>query len=331
MSLLAAISLAAVQISLIGEIPIRTEGLGLSGLAWKGGGSYLAVDDRTGNLHPLAIALDQETGRPLHCELSEPVHLEGRKDLESVVWDAARACVWVGDEKDGSVRAFLPLSGKMLEQVELPACYSAFRSNYAIEAMALHPNGREFWICNEDALSRKAAVNRNGIAIEDGALATRERGSLVRLQKFIRTTPTSPWGAVRQFAYETDSLAGADLLRKARSGVSELCCLEDGTLLVLEREFSIKANFRPTFRCRIYEVDTCGATETTGMLSLLASNVKKVGKNLVFEADTGFTMYESLCLGPALADGSRVLVLISDAGEGSAAKVMTLKLRQRVK
>lgn len=329
MSILASIAFAAVQIALIGESPSPTEGLGLSGLAWKGQDSYFAVEDRTGELYPLTIPIDRETGRAVRCELGVPVKLDGRKDLESVVWDATRACIWASDEKDCSVRAFLPATGRMVDTIELPPCYSAFRSNYAIEAMALRVDGRELWVCNEDALSRKRAVNKKGVAFEDGPLATRTNGSLVRLQKMTRPTPLAPWAPAGQYAYETDPLAGMNVLNKARSGVSELCCLDDGTLLVLEREFSIKANLRPAFRCRIYEVDMRAATDTSNATSLLSDGIRRVAKRRVFEADTGLTMYESLCLGPALADGSRVLVLVADAGEGSAAKIMTLKLQQK--
>ncbi|MGN0852758.1 MAG: esterase-like activity of phytase family protein [Kiritimatiellia bacterium] len=325
MNALAAISLAAVRIALIGEIPSQTEGRGFSGLAWRGDDAYWAVDDRDGKLYPLTIPVDRETGRARRCEVGPPVALAGRKDLESVVWDPARACVWASDESDGSVRAFSPATGNLLDTLALPPCYSAFRPNYAIEATALCPDGRTFWVCNEDALSRRQAAHGKGPPVEDGPLATRTRGSLVRLQRFTRPSAWAPWTPAGQHGYETDALAGRSVLNRGRCGVVELCCLDGGVLLALEREFSVKA-IRPAFRCRIYAIDLQGATDTSCVPSLASAAVRTVGKRLLFEADTGLAMYEAMCPGPTLADGTRVLVLISDAGEGSAARIMTLRL-----
>lgn len=324
----ASILFAALQISFVGETPSRTEGVGLSGLAWRGGDQYYAVNDRGGELYAMTIAIDRRTGYVTSCELGPKVVLAGRKDLESVVWDAARGCVWASDEGDGSVCAFDPVTGTHLCDLHLPEVYTAVRSNFAIEALALRASGHELWMCNEEALSRTAAISRHGAPVEDGPRATAAHGSHVRLQRFVRETPAADWRPNGQWAYEVDPLGGrVDIFNKARSGVSELCALPDGTLLVLEREFSLK-KLCPLFRCRIYQVDWSAATDVSNLPSLVDETAyQKVRKTLVFERLTGFTMYESLCPGPTLDDGSQVLVLVADAGEGSAANIMTLKVR----
>ena len=83
----------------------------------------------------------------------------------------------------------------------------------------------------------------------------------------------------------------------------------------------------PSFRCRVYAVDFAGATETSGFLSLMDGAVRPVAKTRVFGARTGLAMYEGACLGPALADGARSVLLISDGDDGALNRILSLKLR----
>jgi hypothetical protein len=132
-----------------------------------------------------------------------------------------------------------------------------------------------------------------------------------------------------QWVYRTDSIAGGPWYSGkkrdiSRSGISELCVLDDGTLLVLEREFSVV--IIPRLRCRIYETDFSGAVDVKSKenLSSLGEN-GRVRKRLLYES-TGFSMYEGMCVGPVLKDGSRMLVLVSDADKKSFRSVMSLRL-----
>ena len=47
-------------------------------------------------------------------------------------------------------------------------------------------------------------------------------------------------------------------------------------------------------------------------------------KRLVYEEDTGASMYEGMCLGPVLKDGSQTLVLVSDGDKEASESIMTL-------
>jgi hypothetical protein len=100
--------------------------------------------------------------------------------------------------------------------------------------------------------------------------------------------------------------------------------LDDGTVLVLEREFSVV--LVPRLRCRIYETDISSAKNVIGEKNLAnLKNSDRVKKKLLYET-TGFSMYEGLCVGPRLADGSRMLVLVSDADKKSFRMVLSLRL-----
>jgi hypothetical protein len=83
----------------------------------------------------------------------------------------------------------------------------------------------------------------------------------------------------------------------------------------------------PSFRCRIYQVDFAGATDVSAVMSLNGATYRPVAKKMVFDRDTGLAMYEGLCLGPRLADGSRSLLMISDGDAGAKASLCALKVR----
>ena len=305
---------------------------GMSGLTHVGGDMYYAVRDKGRFLHLLMIRLDGTSGAITSCVYGTAVELTGkpRSDFECVAWDDANRWVWAGDEYDGSICAFQPTTGEKVKTLAVPPVYDAFRYNMSFESLSIRANGLEMWTCNEDALCRADAVNREGPPVDDGPLATRAHGSEVRIQKFARATPQADWRPAGQWAYRTDPIGGKDFLGKARNGVAEMCCLDDGTVLVLEREMSIKSGGMmplPSFRCRIYQVDFAGATDVSAVMSLNGATYRPVAKKMVFDRDTGLAMYEGLCLGPQLADGSRSLLMISDGDAGAKASLYALKVR----
>ena len=79
-------------------------------------------------------------------------------------------------------------------------------------------------------------------------------------------------------------------------------------------------------RCR--ELGRCAfADDVADVVALKATVRRPVRKRRLFGANTGLAMYEGICLGPALADGSRSVLLISDGGDGAANRLLALKLR----
>ena len=332
----AAWAACAVTVTAVGEFPLAgdrpgQEGLpGLSGLTRVGGDAYYAICDKGGRLYPLTIRIDHASGAITGCVFGAAVSLagKGRLDQECVAWDDANRWVWVGDELDGSIRAFRPETGEVVKSVDVPTVYGAFRFNRSFESLTIRAGGLEMWTCNEEALCRSDAVNKDGPHVDDGPRTSRAHGSLVRIQKFARTTPQADWKPAGQWAYRTDPFGGKNFFGKARNGVAEMCCLDDGTVLVLEREMSVKPeSFMPSFRCRLYEVDFAGATDVSAVMSLNGATFSPVAKKLVFGQNTGFAMYEGMCLGPTLADGSRSLLMISDGDAGAVTRLYALKIR----
>lgn len=121
-----------------------------------------------------------------------------------------------------------------------------------------------------------------------------------------------------EYAYLMDP---PSVSRKAETyvmGVSELCALPDGQLLVLEREaFIPKIKLGAFCKCKLYLINPM---QEKSMGETLGEDTPFVGKRLLTEwrtnlslFDFSFANYEGMCLGPKLSDGSQVIILLSDS------------------
>ena len=124
----------------------------------------------------------------------------------------------------------------------------------------------------------------------------------------------------RQYAYEMD----APLSRRAASlyamGISELTALDQGEILVLEREFYVPSSKLGAWvNHKIYVVKPQD-TDTISMDRPLSETSTFLKKRLLYEWKTTLSLfkhdianYEGMCLGPRLADGRQVVLLVSDS------------------
>ena len=103
-------------------------------------------------------------------------------------------------------------------------------------------------------------------------------------------------------------------------GVSELCALPDGQLLILEREaFIPNIKIGAFCKCKLYLVNPLNS-ENFSMKEKFSSDTPFLKKKLLTEWKTSlslskrsFANYEGMCLGPKLEDGSQVVILLSDS------------------
>ena len=319
--------LPAVLLIVAGAIPVMagegSESDSLGGVAWVSNNVYWAVTDE--KWHPvvweLEFPMDVTTGKLNACCMKMLCRPQKANDIEGLVLDPLDGSIWLADERKGCIGQYDPKTGMRLGgAVELPAVMRGFRLDFGIESLTIGKDGLTMWTCSEEALQA------------DGPRSTRKHGTDVRLTRLARKKGSVNWKADGQWVYRTDPIAGGpwyntDNKECSRSGISELCLLEDGTLLVLEREFSVV--LVPRLRCRLYEVDLSKATDVLSLPSVKdVSGLVRVEKRLLFET-TGFAMYEGMCTGPKLADGSRLLLLVSDGDKKALRSVMALRLSSR--
>ncbi len=289
------------KISPIGEFVRPRVPEELSGITHVEGDSFYAVSDDGSGVWPMRIGIDRATGVITNCAMGRNVRVGG--DNEGIAWDPRSRTVFVTDEKSYAISEIDPETGRLVAEVRLPEHQRKRRSNRGLESLSLSPGGEFLWTANEEALSG------------DGDKSSDQKGTTVRLTRF-RCGEGGEWMHDGEWAYLTDAIGGGKT-RRMRSGVSGLCALEDGTLLVLERELSRKG-VDSSYRARLYAVrPTPGAP---------IDMERHLAKKLIFGADTGTANYEGVCLGPTLDNGDRTLVMVSDGGDADDERLYVLRM-----
>ncbi len=286
------------------EFSLKTQKLvGLSGLAWCKGDLYYAVSDRERALVPLRLKVDTGTGAIVSGKAEALVPVATKyKDFEDIVCDAAGEKVYVSAEGPPGIAGFT-FGGKPLPPVKLPPVFQTARPNLSMEALTRDAGTGKVWTANEDTLPG------------DGEVSGRKQGGLVRLQEF-----DAAWKPLRQFAWRTET--STLRIHGSGTGVSGLCLLPDGTLLVMERVVS-----GLTLEVRISQAVFTGATDVSKMPALAGQTFAAAKKVPLFSKRTGFTNYEGIAAGPLLKDGSRSVILVADSGDGTTHTFLALKVR----
>lgn len=283
----------------------------LSGITFAGGTTYHAVGDNGAkSIWQLSITLDPVTGWITGSpSVTGGVAAAGLgSDSEGIAYRSTTGSVFVADEVTSTITEFSLADGGTLGSVSMPSIYAPanVQANMGLESLAWGPGG--LWTANEEAL------------VPDGPLATTAAGSWVRIQRFDQSlAPAGQWG------YRTDPIsANSPLTTLERSGVVDLLPWTSTGLFVLEREFG--GSFLPTFRSRLYFVDTTTASDTSTLPGIGSGGFTPLGKSLLWEGVFGTSNFEGMTFGPSLADGSRSLLLISDNGGGIGQNLYALQI-----
>lgn len=178
---------------------------------------------------------------------------------------------------------------------------SAFYPNYVFESLAYDSVRLCLWTIPESTLR------------EDGVPATPQNGNAnqLRLMCFDWKSGTGAYHPlVATYKYLMDRPSTDKHAETYVMGVSELCALPDGQLLVLEREaFIPKMKVGAFCRCKLYVISPSSAS----MTSFLPKKLLTEWKTTLTLFGRSFANYEGMCLGPQSEDGSQVLILLSDS------------------
>ncbi len=203
--------------------------------------------------------------------------------------------------KNGRVTAKLPIPDKYISN----GVDRGVRFNLAFESLNMTPDGRYLVTAGEGAL------------FQDGPASTFTNDSLAR----ILTYDVRKRLAVSEYVYEVDPLA-EDSTIFGVNGIVEVLPIDDaGTMLVMERSFSVGGVLGGGTGnvVVINEVSTAGATDVLGIDALYDGGspvaFTPVSQRLVFEFDDlGIPIdnIEGMTFGPTLPDGRQTLVIVSD-------------------
>ena len=289
-----------------------------SGIARVDDDVYALVSDKSDSalFFNVRLYISKQTGEILQAEyLGE----SGRADAPGLDNEAiarvSDSTVVVASEEKCRLKEYR-IDGKPWEgsrkQWEWSMPTDNFWPNYSFESLAYDSLNHRLWTVNESTMRL------------DGKPATTSdpHNNVLRLISFDWTDRTK---APVSYLYRMDMPTTMKTAQTYTMGVSELCALPDGRLLVLEREaFVPKVKVGAFCQCKLYVVSP--SVETPYPLDKKAeSGAPFVHKRLLTSWRTTLTIvsqnwanYEGMCIGPRLENGDLVLILVSDSQDGYA-------------
>ena len=269
-----------------------------SGIAWLGGTKYAIANDKspTAGFYLMTIETDNLTGELLMVR--EDTFLTSglpNRDEEGICYMPQTQTVFVSGEDDQEILEY-NLQGQLTgRKLNIPEVFKTAYSNGGFEALTYQVATQRFWTTSENTLKA------------DGQKPTVKRkiANRLRLQSFGDDLQPK-----EQYWYETDSAVTRKHKGRSILGVSGLAALDDGRIVVLEREMYFpKKQIGSYSLVKLYLVDP--SQQQPGEVlqkTLLAEFRTKV--NLTRRS---FANFEGICVGPRLADGRQLLVLVCDS------------------
>lgn len=280
-------------------------GLGqYSAITWLGGNHYAVIHDKEKGggivLFDFDIANDGTIG---DVTISVPAGTSGSSvtnmDNEGIAFYNSK--LYVSAEADQSIREYTTDGTATGNNFTIPSdmAVGKISSNMGFEALTYNATTHLFWTTTEGALPKDNYMSR-----------------LHRLQSFGEDGQPAT-----RYLYQMDAPSfSSEGTSQYVHGISAMTALDDGRLVVLEREVYVPSGNPLGSRgiAKLYVVDP--VHDGAGILR----------KSLLTTIDTNVTNlanYEGMCLGPTLSEGRRCLILISDS-QGTAnefLQVVTIK------
>lgn len=294
-----------------------------SGITWLTGTKYAVVSDKKDGFYIFDIAMDNQ-GRISSVSRSTFYgNTSVSRDCEGIVWHPTRNTLFISGEGDQRILEYTMEGTKTNTELAVPAIFAkaAGTGNYGFEALGYNRYTGLFWTTTESTLPR------------DGERASGNNiiNNLLRIQSFDESL--NPAG---QYAYKMDMpKAAAGTPSNYAFGVPEITALNDGRLLVSEREFyATSMGFGSWVHNKIYLATPLAANDVSGVSDLRSvAESRFMSKKLLWEKETtlnGGTLanFEGMCLGQTLQGGKVSLLQINDSQSALSEYIQTLSLSQ---
>lgn len=295
------------------EIP----GANYSGITHIEGNRYAVVSDneRGRGFYLFDISIDSVKGKISDvCLLSRPAVPEGNKgravDTEDLAFVPSRKTVFMADEGRQKILEY-GLDGQLTgRELRVPS-YLSFDSiypNYGFESLTYSTYDHLLWTTTEHTLRK------------DGKRSdySNRECCLLRLQSFSPET-CEP---ISSHFYKTDAPTAKKRGRNYAFGVSAITALDDGTLLLMEREFYVAKKYLGSWvRIKIYRVDLKKKSSDGCLQKELVVSFK----NRLNLLSRNIANYEGMCLGPKLSDGRQAILLLADSQNNHGNSLFHLK------
>ena len=196
---------------------------------------------------------------------------------------------------------------------------SDFYPNYNFESLAFDSVHQYLWTIPESTLRKdgQPATPQNGLANRLRLMRLnwrkmKEDSNKEEYSEQVSSKKDSRYMAT--YAYQMDQPSTHKKADIYVMGVSELCALPDGRLLVLEREaFIPKIKIGAFCKCKLYLINPLNSEKFSSDTPFLKKRLLTEWKTGLSLSKRSFANYEGMCLGPKLEDGSQVVILLSDS------------------
>ena len=269
-----------------------------SGITWLGASRYAIANDKspTAGFYLMTIETDSITGELL--TVREDTFLTSglpNRDEEGICYVPESQTVFVSGEADQEIIEY-NLQGQLTgRKLNIPEVFKTSYKNGGFEALTYQPKTHRFWTTSEFTLKA------------DGEKPTIERKikNRLRLQSFGDDLQPK-----EQYWYESDSTIIKKHKGRSIVGVSGLAALDDGRIVVLEREMYFPKKQIGSFALvRLYVVNP--SLHKPG--EILSKTLLTEFRTKVNFTRRSFANYEGICIGPKLADGRQLLILVCDS------------------
>ena len=269
-----------------------------SGIAWLGGSKYAVANDKspTTGFYLMTIDIDSISGELLSVRLDTFLTCgQPTRDEEGVCYMPQNQTIFVSGERDQEILEF-NLQGQLTgRKLNIPEVFKTAYSNRGFEALTYQQKTHRFWTTSESTLQ----------ADGDKPTIDKKIRNHLRFQSFGDDLQPK-----EQYWYMTDSATVKKRKGTSIMGVGGLAALEDGRIVVLERELYFpKKQIGSYCLVKLYIVDPSqhqpGEELKKTLLTTFRTRFNLTRRN--------FANYEGICVGPKLADGRQLLILICDS------------------
>ncbi|MGI6243116.1 MAG: esterase-like activity of phytase family protein [Prevotella sp.] len=248
-----------------------------SGITWLGDNRYAVVNDKAeeDGFHLFEIDVDSVSGEIISAK-NMGFRSSGfpNRDNEGIAYNRADSTILISGETDNRILEYDLNGVRTLREATLPSFYKQLPHNEGLEALSYNNHTQTLWTCNET-----------------DSILILSFDSLYRPLKAYNYRLEQP---------EADRLKA----KFYAHGVGTICALDDGSLLLLERElYTPKSKLGAFVKCKMYHF--VPDTAVKQKLAEWRTRLSLFGRS--------FANYEGMCLGPTLSDGSRVIILVADS------------------
>lgn len=270
-----------------------------SGITFVGGDEYAVVSDksRADGFFIFHLEIDSLTGQIVGATANEFRSADRpTRDQEGIAFVPKDTTIFISGETDNRIMEYRYDNGeRTTRELIMPDSLRNSAPNYGYEALTYSERTGKMWTMSESTLPIDGTP----------ASPSYKVANRLRLLCFDDSLRLAEWHPYRMDEPEVKS-SSADIYA---IGVSALTALDDGRLLVLEREFFVPNLKVGAFvNCKIYVVDPDELYATELHKSLLVEFKTKFSG-----VKSNLANFEGMTLGPRMADGRRLLVLISDS------------------